>query len=85
MLPSFFTSWQAVFASLYLAIACSLVPYILWYRGLSYLSATESTVVSLMEPIVAIAISWPLLNEPLAPLQLVGAATVLLSITIISL
>jgi len=85
MLPSFFTSWQAVFASLYLAIACSLVPYILWYRGLSYLSATESTVVSLTEPIVAIAISWPLLNEPLAPLQLVGAATVLLSITIISL
>ncbi len=66
-------------AALYLAAAGTLVPYALSARALSRLPAARVAVISLVEPVTAVALAWLLLGEELRPLQLVGAALVLSS------
>jgi drug/metabolite transporter (DMT)-like permease len=48
---------------LYLAILCTIVPFLLWFRGLRGLTATASTVITLFEPVVSILISVFILEE----------------------
>ena len=70
-------------AILYLAIACSILPFFLWYRGLQNLSATASTVVVLFEPVVAIVISVVFINEVFGVMQLVGTLLIFAAILFI--
>lgn len=84
-LPQPELSLQSILASLYLAVAASFIPFLLWFKGLRNLTATESTVISLIEPAVAIVLSWIFLGETLDGLQIAGAALILLSVFITSL
>ncbi|MEM3851947.1 MAG: DMT family transporter [Methanomassiliicoccales archaeon] len=77
-------SLQPLAASIYLAVACSFLPFLLWYRGLQTLSATESTLISLLEPLVAAALAWVFLHEALSIIQLVGAFLIFLSVFAVS-
>jgi len=64
---------------LYLAVAGTIVPYLLSARALARLEASRAAVVSLVEPVTAVALAWLLLGEELAPLQLLGAGLVVAS------
>ncbi len=74
----------SVSAILYLSIACSILPFFLWYWGLQHLSATASSVVTLFEPVVAIIVSVLFINEPFGLMQLVGTAFIFTAIVVIS-
>lgn len=69
---------EAVFI-LYLAIACTLLPYILHTRALRRAEAGRVAVVSLLEPLTAVALARLFLGEVLTPIQLLGAALILIS------
>lgn len=71
-------------AIVYLSIACSILPFFLWYRGLQHLSATASAVVTLFEPIVAIVLSVIFINELFSTVQIIGTALIFAAIVIIS-
>jgi drug/metabolite transporter (DMT)-like permease len=63
----------------------TLVPYLLTLASLGHLSATASSVASMLEPVLAGAIAWIVLGEALAPVQVVGAGVVLAAIVVAEL
>ena len=75
-------NWSAVVPLTWSAIAYSGVgsmgiAYLFWYRGVRVIGSTRTAMFSNLQPIVALAVSWPLLGERPTLLQGVGASAVL--------
>jgi len=76
------TDWRAVTALTWGAIAYSgvmamVVAYLFWYRGVRVIGSTRTAMFGNLQPIVALAVSWPLLGEVPTAWQGVGAAAVM--------
>ena len=76
---------EAWFAIAYTAIFCWIVPYSLWLKGLKHISSVTSTVVLLTEVVVAIVISYFMLDEVFTLISSAGALIILLAIVLVSL
>ena len=76
---------EAWFAIAYTAIFCWIVPYSLWLKGLKHISSVTSTVVLLTEVVVAIIISYFMLDEVFTLISSAGALLILLAIVLVSL
>lgn len=63
----------------------TLVPYLCNLAALRHLPATASSVVGMLEPVLAAAVAWWWLGEVLSPVQLVGGALVLAGVTLVQL
>ena len=63
----------------YLAVAGTVIPYLLSARALARLEAARVAVVSLVEPVTAVLLAWLVLGEHLSPVQLLGAGLVVAS------
>src|SRR4051812_36496498 len=75
------TDWSLVGARGWLALVYSSVismgiAYFFWYRGLRVLGPTRTAVYSNLQPIVALLVAWPILNETPTIFQGIGAATI---------
>jgi drug/metabolite transporter (DMT)-like permease len=66
--------WLALFYSSIISMG---VAYFFWYRGLRVLGPTRTAVYANLQPIVALLVAWPLLNEIPTAFQAVGAATII--------
>ena len=66
--------WLALFYSSVISMG---VAYFFWYRGLRVLGPTRTAVYANLQPIVALLVAWPLLNEVPTVFQAVGAATII--------
>jgi drug/metabolite transporter (DMT)-like permease len=75
---------QAWVAIAYTAVACWILPYYLWLEGLKQMSATTSSVLLLMEILVAAAISAVFLGEVFTLIGLVGAVFIVAAIVVVS-
>jgi len=62
------------------AIFGTVVPYMLVLSGMRYLSASTSSVIGMLEPVIAGAFAWIWFAQSWDAIQLVGAATVLFGI-----
>jgi drug/metabolite transporter (DMT)-like permease len=76
------TEWRAVAVLTWGAIAYSgvmamVVAYVFWYRGVRVIGSTRTAMYGNLQPIVALAVSWPLLGEVPTIWQGVGAAAVM--------
>jgi drug/metabolite transporter (DMT)-like permease len=76
------TNWSAVgmggwLALFYSSVISMGVAYFFWYRGLRVLGPTRTAVYANLQPIVALLVAWPLLNEVPTVFQAVGAATII--------
>ncbi|HLQ03241.1 MAG TPA: DMT family transporter [Nitrososphaerales archaeon] len=69
---------------LYTALLNTAIPFILYQRGLRYLTATASSMLLMLEIVTAMGISILLLGELLDLASLVGAASILSSIFLVS-
>jgi drug/metabolite transporter (DMT)-like permease len=76
---------EAWFAIAYTAIFCWIIPYSLWLKGLKHISSVTSTVVLLTEVVVAIVISYFMLDEVFTLISSAGALLILLAIVLVSL
>lgn len=65
---------------LYIVIAGTIVPYIFVISGLRLLSASTSSVIGMLEPVMAGIFAWAWLGQSWDVIQLVGAAIVLIGI-----
>lgn len=72
-------------AFLLLALVGTLIPFGLFVRGLAYLSATQATIVSTLEPVVAGIAAYLVLGEAMAPVQYAGALLVLVAVVLVQL
>jgi drug/metabolite transporter (DMT)-like permease len=70
-------TWATLAFSTFLAIGLG---YVVWYRSLQTLGGPRTAVYSNLIPVVALAASWPLLNEQLGLRQAVGAVIVLVGV-----
>ncbi|MDA4127977.1 MAG: DMT family transporter [Thaumarchaeota archaeon] len=74
-------SWSII---LYTAVVNTAIPYVLYQRGLRYLTATVSSVVLMLEVVTAVVISAVFLGETLDSFSLIGAGAILVSIYLVS-
>jgi probable blue pigment (indigoidine) exporter len=56
--------------------------YLVWFRGIAALAVARVSMLGLLSPIVATVAGWMLLDQPLTVVQLLGAALVLIAITL---
>ena len=66
--------WALMFWS---STFCLVLAYVIWYTGVQRLGATRTSAYSNLIPIVAMAVAWAWLGEPVTAAQSVGAAAIL--------
>lgn len=67
---------------LWIIIAGTILPYICVLSGLRHLSASTSSMIGMLEPVVAGVVAWWWLREILTFIQLVGGAVVIVGIVL---
>lgn len=65
---------------LWIILMGTILPYVLILSGLKHLSASTSSVIGMLEPVVAGGFAWWWLSEVLTPIQLVGGTIVIAGI-----
>jgi drug/metabolite transporter (DMT)-like permease len=65
---------------LWIIVMGTILPYVLLLSGLRHLSASTSSVIGMLEPVVAGVFAWWWLGEILTPVQLLGGAVVIAGI-----
>ena len=65
---------------LWIVVTATVIPYLLTVAAIKELSASTSSVIAMLEPIIAGVIAWILLNEAFTNIQLFGCAVVLFGI-----
>jgi drug/metabolite transporter (DMT)-like permease len=69
----------------YTAVFCWIVPYYLWLKGLKHISSATSTVVLLIEIVVAVIISNLTLGEGFTLISSAGALLISLAVILVSI
>lgn len=67
------------------AMISVLIPHSLYFLGVRYISASRAIITGTFEPIVAIAGSFIILGDLMTPLQLLGAALVVIAISLLQM
>jgi len=67
------------------ALACSVLPQALMIGAIARIGAGLASLLATWEPVVAIALAYLVLDETLAPLQIVGGAFVIAAVAALSL
>jgi drug/metabolite transporter (DMT)-like permease len=70
-------------AILFLAVATTIAPFLLFVWGLERIRASDAGIVSTLEPLTAAIIAYVWLGQTLSPWQLVGGALVISGIAIV--
>lgn len=67
-------SWTLMTAS---SVICLVLAYVVWYTGVQRLGATRTSAYSNLTPIVAMAVGWLWIGEPVTSAQSAGAVAIL--------
>ena len=70
------------FLILWIVVCGTMIPYLFVVGGLRKLDASKSSVIGMIEPVLAGLFAWVLIGQSWSPIQLLGAAIVLLGIYI---
>jgi drug/metabolite transporter (DMT)-like permease len=62
---------------LWIIVMGTILPYVLVLSGIKQLSASTSSIIGMLEPVVAGGFAWWWLSEILAPIQLIGGTVVI--------
>lgn len=68
-----------VLGFVYLGLVGGAITYILWFRGIALLGPAAVSPLGRLSPVAAVLLGWFLLNQTLAPLQVVGMLLALAS------
>ena len=71
-------------STLFLGVFCSALAYVFWYDALKLLPASEVGVFLYISPIVAVAVAWIFLGEPLLLSSIIGGGLVLTGARIVN-
>jgi drug/metabolite transporter (DMT)-like permease len=67
-------TWAAI---AYSVIGSLVIAYLFWYRGVRVIGPTRTAIYSNHQPVIALLVSWVLINEVPTAWQGVGAATII--------
>lgn len=69
---------------LYIAIFATIVPFGLYFKGLTYLHATKAIITSTLEPVMAAITAYLILGETMAPQQMLGGVLIVCAVVILA-
>jgi len=75
--PQTVSAWSAVVA---IAVVCTVVAMLSFFVGIRYLGAADAATLSTLEPAVTIMLAAMFLDEPFAPLQILGGTIILAAV-----
>lgn len=64
----------------YLSLVGTALAYVIWFGGVTRLAPVKVTLLALLSPLVAAVLGWVVLDQTLAPTQMLGALAVLLAV-----
>lgn len=76
--------WRAAAGALAIALICTVVPYLLYTRGLQDVDAGQASILATLEPLVAAAIGIFVFGEEVTAAKILGMALILASIFILN-
>ena len=76
---------EGVWCIVYLGIFCNVIPFTLWTFGLRYLPTTTSTIILLVEVLVAAVLAMILLQEFLTIMGMLGGSLIVVAIIVIGI
>ena len=71
---------EQILMFLYVVVFSTIIPFLLFFFGLKYLSATNASVTSSLEPVIAAAAAYLALGETMGLLQMLGGVFVLTAV-----
>ncbi|MHB1526765.1 MAG: EamA family transporter [Candidatus Dormibacteria bacterium] len=83
-LPSHVTGTN-ITGFVYLSVIGALFAYAIWFRGIDRLSAPAVSFLGFASPLVATALGWIVLGQKLSPVQILGAAAVIVAVVLAQL
>ncbi|KZL91709.1 DMT family transporter [Clostridium magnum] len=78
-----FSNVTALYYAVALGLVATVLPFILYTKGLSYLETSQASIIATLEPIVATIIGVTLYSEPLTLFKILGILLVVLAVFII--
>jgi len=66
-----------------IAVVGTAIPVLCFIAGMPRVGPARASIISTLEPVVTVVLSWALLHQPLAPLQWAGAALVLAAVLVL--
>ncbi|MDO8847737.1 MAG: EamA family transporter [Coriobacteriia bacterium] len=76
------SDWRAVLAVVVLAVVSTIVPFGAFLKALHLIEATQASVTSTIEPVIAGVAAWFVFGEHLGALQLLGGALVITAVAL---
>lgn len=67
------------------AIFCTIIPLFCYQKGLSFLGASQASILSTIEPVIATVLAFLILGETLSTIQLSGAFLIILGVLLLKL
>ena len=80
---SLFSNINAIYYSIALGLIATVLPFLLYTKGLTILETSKASIITTLEPIIATIIGIVLYCEPLTFLKLIGMSLVLFAVFII--
>ncbi|MBN2247211.1 MAG: EamA family transporter [Coriobacteriia bacterium] len=77
---SLLSDHRAALAVLALAVVSTIIPFGAFLKALSMIEATQASVTSTIEPVIAGIVAWFVFGEHLTPLQLLGGVLVVVAV-----
>ncbi len=78
-----FSNNYALYYALGLSLIATVMPFLLYTKGLSHLDASKASIIATLEPIVATIIGIMYYSEPVTIFKITGIALVILAVSII--
>lgn len=75
---------NAVYYAVTLGLMATVLPFLLYNKGISYLEISKASIIATLEPIVATIIGITVYSEPVTLFKITGIALVILGVSIIS-
>ena len=78
-----FSNANAIYYAVTLGLIATVLPFLLYTKGLSYLETSKASIIATLEPIVATVIGIILYSEPITLFKIAGISIVLFAVSII--
>lgn len=69
-----FSGWAAIFG---MAVFATVIAILGFFAGMSHVGATNASIISTIEPVITVILSWFLLGETISLIQLAGGGLIL--------
>jgi len=79
-----FQNINAIYYGVAIILLCTVLPFLLYNKGLTYMEASRASIISTLEPVVATIIGIAIFNESITVLKVIGILLVVFAVSMLS-